>query len=157
MVFTAAAAGQNGTLTFTGSVNQRIALNISNDSIGTLAAGAKVSVKVGTTTVVAPVGVGTNGSFIEPVTLTAAGTYTIKVDPDGAYTGSLTVNLYTVPADASAAITAGGAGAIRHRDEHGARPEHEAHVHGRREPEGQHQDDQRLDRVEPDRGHHGHA
>ena len=43
----AAAAGQNGTLTFTGSVNQRIALNISNDSIGTLVAGAKVSVKVG--------------------------------------------------------------------------------------------------------------
>ena len=111
VVFTAAAAGQNGTLTFTGSVNQRIALNISNDSIGTLVAGAKVSVKVGTTTVVAPVGVGTNGTFIEPVTLTAAGTYTIKIDPDGAYTGSLTVNLYTVPADASAAITAGGAGA----------------------------------------------
>ena len=115
VVFTAAAAGQNGTLTFTGSVNQRIALNISNDSIGTSLAGAKVSVKVGTNTVVAPVGVGTSGAFVEPVTLTAAGTYTIKVDPDGAYTGSLTVNLYTVPADASAAITAGGAGATRTR------------------------------------------
>jgi len=113
VVFTAAAAGQNGTLTFTGSVNQRIALNISSDSIGTMFAGAKVSVKSPTgTSVVAPVGVGTNGFFVEPVTLTAAGTYTIKVDPDGANTGSLTVNLYTVPNDASAAITAGGAAVV---------------------------------------------
>ena len=113
VVVTAAAAGQNGTLTFTGSVNQRIALNISNDTIGTMFAGAKVSVKSPAgTSVVAPAGVGTNGLFVEPVTLTAAGTYTIKVDPDGANTGSLTVNLYTVPADASAAITAGGGGVV---------------------------------------------
>lgn len=112
VVFTAAAAGQNGTLTFTGSVNQRIALSISSDNIGTMFAGAKVSVKSPTgTSVVAPAGVGTNGFFVEPVALTAAGTYTIKVDPDGANTGSLTVNLYTVPNDTSAAITAGGAGA----------------------------------------------
>ena len=112
VVFTASAAGQNGTLTFTGSVNQRVALNISSDSIGTFAAGAKVSLKSPTaTSVIAPTEVGTNGTFIEPVTLTAAGSYTIKVDPDGANTGSLTVNLYTVPNDTSAAITAGGAGA----------------------------------------------
>jgi len=112
VVFTASAAGQNGTLTFTGSVNQRVAINISTDTIGTFAAGAKVSLKSPTSTsVIAPTEVGTNGTFIEPVTLTAAGTYTIKVDPDGANTGSLTVNLYTVPNDTSAAITAGGAGA----------------------------------------------
>jgi hypothetical protein len=112
VVFTAAAAGQNGTLTFTGSVNQRVSLGVSSDNIGTFAAGAKVSLKSPTgTSVVAPTEVGTNGTFIEPVTLTAAGTYTIKVDPDGANTGSLTVNLYTVPNDTSAAITAGGAGA----------------------------------------------
>jgi hypothetical protein len=112
VVFTASAAGQNGTLTFTGSVNQRVALNISSDNIGTVAGGAKVSLKSPTgTSVIAPTVVTTNGTFIEPVTLTAAGMYTIKVDPDGANTGSLTVNLYTVAADTSAAITAGGAGA----------------------------------------------
>jgi hypothetical protein len=111
-VFTASAAGQNGTLSFTGSVGQRVAINVSSDTIGTMFAGAKVSVKSPSgASVVAPVGVGTNGAFVEPVTLTAAGTYTIKVDPDGANTGSLTVNLYTVPNDTSAAITAGGAGA----------------------------------------------
>jgi hypothetical protein len=112
VVFTASAAGQNGTLTFTGAVNQRVSLGVSNDNIGTFASGVKLSLKSPTgTSVIAPTVVGTNGTFIEPVTLPAAGTYTIKVDPDGANTGSLTVNLYTVPNDTSAAITAGGAGA----------------------------------------------
>jgi hypothetical protein len=107
VVFTSSAAGQNGTLTFTGSVNQRVALAVSSDSITS----ARVSMKSSAgTSVIAPTPV-TNGSFIEPVTLTAAGQYTIKVDPDSAYTGSLTLNLYTVPNDTSAAITAGGAGA----------------------------------------------
>jgi hypothetical protein len=64
------------------------------------------------TTVVLPVNVGTGGAFVEPVALTAAGTYTINVDPDGANTGNVTLNLYTVPADTSAAITAGGAGVV---------------------------------------------
>jgi hypothetical protein len=111
-VVTSSAAGQNGTLTFTGSVNQRIALNLSSN-FGTMFSGARVWVKSPTnTTVVAPVIVGTSGAFVEPVTLTAAGTYTIKVDPDGANTGNVTLNLYTVPADPSAAITAGGAGVV---------------------------------------------
>jgi hypothetical protein len=110
-VVTSTAPGQNGTLTFTGSVNQRIALNLASN-FGTMFSGAKVSVKSPTgTSVVAPVVVGTNGAFVEPVTLTAAGTYTVKVDPDGANTGNVTLNLYTVPNDVSSAITAGGAGA----------------------------------------------
>jgi acetyltransferase-like isoleucine patch superfamily enzyme len=111
-VVTSSAAGQNGSLTFTGSVNQRIALNLSTN-FGTLFSGARVWVKSPTnTTVVAPVTVGTNGTFVEPVTLTAAGTYTVRIDPDSAYTGNVTVSLYTVPADTSAAITAGGAGVV---------------------------------------------
>ena len=109
-VVTSTAAGQNGTLTFTGSVNQRIALNLSSN-FGTMFSGARVWVKSPTnTTVVGPVVVGTSASFVEPVTLAAAGTYTVKVDPDGANTGNVTLNLYTVPADVSSAITAGGAG-----------------------------------------------
>ena len=111
-VVTSTAAGQNGTLTFTGSVNQRISLNLASN-FGTMFSGARVWVKSPTnTTVVGPVVVGTSGAFVEPVTLTAAGTYTVKVDPDGANTGNVTLNLYTVPADTSAAITAGGAGVV---------------------------------------------
>jgi hypothetical protein len=110
-VVTSTAAGQNGTLTFTGSVNQRIALNMVTN-FGTMFSGARVSIKSPTgTSVVAPTVVGTSPVFVEPVTLTAAGTYTIKVDPDGANTGNVTLNLYTVPNDVSSAITAGGAGA----------------------------------------------
>jgi hypothetical protein len=109
-VVTSTAAGQNGTLTFTGSVNQRVALNVSTN-FGSMFAGARVSMKSPTgTSVLAPVGVGTNPYFVEPITLSAAGTYTIKVDPDGANTGNVTLNLYTVPNDLSSAITAGGAG-----------------------------------------------
>jgi hypothetical protein len=111
-VVTSTAAGQNGTLTFTGSVNQRIALNLSSN-MGTMFSGARVWVKSPTNATVVPVTVvGTNGAFVEPVTLPTAGTYTIKVDPDGANTGNVTLNLYTVPADTSAAITAGGAGVV---------------------------------------------
>jgi hypothetical protein len=111
-VVTSTAPGQNGTLTFTGSVNQRIALNLASN-FGTPFSGAKVSVKSPTgTSVVAPTVVGTNGAFVEPVTLTAAGTYTVKVDPDGANTGNVTLHLYTVPNDVSSAITAGGAAVV---------------------------------------------
>jgi hypothetical protein len=109
-VVTSTAAGQNGTLTFTGSVGQRIALSASTN-FGSMFSGAKVSVKSPTgTSVLAPVGVGTSPYFVEPITLAAAGTYTVKVDPDGANTGNVTLNLYTVPNDLSSAITAGGAG-----------------------------------------------
>jgi hypothetical protein len=110
-VVTSTAPGQNGTLTFTGSVNQRISLNMVAN-FGSMFSGAKVSIKSPTgTSVLAPTVVGTSAVFVEPVTLTAAGTYTVKVDPDGANTGNVTLNLYTVPNDTSAAITAGGAGA----------------------------------------------
>ena len=127
-VVTSTAAGQNGTLTFTGSVNQRIALNLSSN-FGTMFSGARVWVKSPTnTTVVAPVVVGTGGAFVEPVTLTAAGTYTIKVDPDGANTGNVTLNLYTVPGRHLRGNHRRRR--RRRRRQHGARPEHEAHVHG---------------------------
>ena len=47
---------------------------------------------------------GTDGDFIEPITVTTAGTttYTVTVDPQGASTGSVTVTYYVVPANATA-------------------------------------------------------
>jgi large repetitive protein len=45
---------------------------------------------------------GTDGNFIEPKTLSATGTYTVTVDPQGAATGSVTLTYYVVPADATA-------------------------------------------------------
>jgi hypothetical protein len=46
--------------------------------------------------------------FIDVKTLGSTGTYTIKIDPVEIAVGSLTLTLYTVPADASAAVTVGG-------------------------------------------------
>ena len=48
--------------------------------------------------------------MIEPITLPATGTYTLSFDPNGAYTGGFSVNLYDVPADATATATIGGGG-----------------------------------------------
>src|SRR5439155_15982629 len=42
-------------------------------------------------------------------TLAQTGTYTIVVDPQGAYTGSATLTLYNVPPDVTGTIVAGGA------------------------------------------------
>ncbi len=56
----------------------------------------------------ASVGVGTGGQFIDVITLPLAGTYTIIVDPQNNNTGSMTLTLYSVPADISSTITPGG-------------------------------------------------
>ena len=55
-----------------------------------------------------PYALGTDGKFVDPVTLPVAGTYKLKLDPIGANTGSATLKLYTVPADIST-ITKNGA------------------------------------------------
>jgi hypothetical protein len=60
-------------------------------------------------TLVAPVGVGPAGNFIDVQTLPATGTYTILEDPVADYTGTMTFTLYEVPADGTGTITPGGA------------------------------------------------
>jgi YD repeat-containing protein len=46
--------------------------------------------------------------FIDTLTLPVTGTYTILIDPNSTFTGSLNLTLHNVPADATATITAGG-------------------------------------------------
>ena len=92
------AAGQNGTFTFGGSLNQRVAINFSSVTFGTLISGANVTVKKPDGTTLTPTfNVGTYGYFLDPIALPLAGTYTIKVDPIGANTGSMNINIYQVP------------------------------------------------------------
>jgi len=52
------------------------------------------------------------GGFIDTITLPTAGTYRIVIDPLGAVTGSITLTLYDVPADAGGPITAGGSSVV---------------------------------------------
>lgn len=94
--------GQNGRLTFTGAVGQRV----SATQVG-------FNCFTATTSILAPNG-GTiastcGGSFIDVTNpFTAAGVYTILFDPKGANYGSTTITLYDVPADFTGAITPGG-------------------------------------------------
>jgi hypothetical protein len=103
--------GQNGTVTFAGTAGQRMALNVSGVTVGSsLSAGTNVTILNPDATSLTPVtAVGTSGKFFEPVTLPQTGTYTIKVDPQGANTGSLKLDLYNPPADSTGTLTLGGA------------------------------------------------
>jgi len=47
-------------------------------------------------------------TFLEPVTVGSTGTHTLKVDPNGANSGTTTLNLHDVPADTTGTVTVGG-------------------------------------------------
>jgi YD repeat-containing protein len=94
--------GQNAALTFTGSAGQRVSLH--NQS-GTLGPPIALRGPDGTTLWSGVVSV---GAFVEPITLTAAGTHTIYIDPITTQVGSLTLRLYDVPPDDTGTITPGG-------------------------------------------------
>jgi hypothetical protein len=96
--------GQNGSLTFSGTANQRVSLLVSAAPFGT------VSLRKPDGT--AQASVSTNPSFtrfMEPQTVATTDTYAIKVDPDTTGTGTYTVTLYDVPADVQDTVTVGGA------------------------------------------------
>jgi YD repeat-containing protein len=95
--------GQNGTLTFTATAGQRVALNQSGYNCFTATTTLK---KPDGSTQASTCG----GTYIDTQTLSAAGTYTILVDPKDQTTGSTTLTLLAVPADASGSATIGGSG-----------------------------------------------
>lgn len=104
------AAGDTGTLTFTGSAGERVFVKA---AWGTLTGGSTPS---GTVALVAPDGstVGSNFNcsgctgFIDATALPSSGTYTLKVTLSAGATGSVTLTMWDVPADASASIAADG-------------------------------------------------
>jgi hypothetical protein len=108
---TLSTAGDNGYLTFDGTVGERVSVNLTNVTIGTSACcSAWASIrKPDGSNLVAPKQFGTAGGFLDTVALTTSGTHTIFIDPQGSNTGSVTVTLYDVPADVSGSITIGGA------------------------------------------------
>jgi YD repeat-containing protein len=95
--------GQNGFLTFSGTSGQRVSLKTNSGAPN------------GSTSVLKPDGstlhttsFGTFEAFMEPKTLTATGTHTLKVDPLNFGTGNVTMTLYDVPADLSGSLTVNG-------------------------------------------------
>jgi Big-like domain-containing protein len=97
--------GQNAKLTFAGTSGQRVSVKANP---GCCIATYSVLDPDGNA-VAPPVGFGTGGGFIDTMMLPATGTYSIAVNPQGAVTGSVTINLYDVPADVTGAAVLGGA------------------------------------------------
>ena len=103
--------GQNANITFSGVAGQRASVVVSDVSFGTsTCCSVRISIlRPNGTVLVAPVSAGTNGGFLDAVVLPTTGTYAIFVDPQGPATGSATLTLYNVPADAAGTIVPGGA------------------------------------------------
>jgi RHS repeat-associated protein len=111
LTVTISTAGQNANVTFPGTQDQRISLDVSNVTIGTPSScGTNITIKKPDgSTLASNTCVTTAGAFFDTTVLPATGTYTIAINPAGTYTGSLTLTLYDVPADLSSTITPGGA------------------------------------------------
>lgn len=107
---TMATPGQNGVLTFSGTAGQRISVLGTNGISGQVGLVCDVNVGVWKPdgAVLASPSCMEGSGFIDVLTLPATGTYKVVVDPTSAATGSLTLTVYTVPADYSNSITAGG-------------------------------------------------
>lgn len=99
-----ARAGQRARSTFAGTAGQRLSVNMTGSTLPS-----------GTATVFTPSGSalvaqGFSGSagFIDPRTLGTTGTYSLLVDPNLAFTGSMTLTLYDVPADVTGTLAVNG-------------------------------------------------
>ena len=105
-------AGENARLFFDGVAGQRVALRMSNVTMGaSTCCSAQVSIwKPDGSNLVYPTLVGTNGGFIDTRALPVTGRYSMLVDPQGTAFGSMTLTLYDVPPDVTDSITAGGPG-----------------------------------------------
>jgi YD repeat-containing protein len=81
--------GQNARLTFDGAAGQSVSINLGNGSMGWVLVSV---VKPDGTNLINPTWMIGGGSF-NPVTLPAAGAYTIVIDPENGNVGSMTVTV----------------------------------------------------------------
>jgi hypothetical protein len=95
--------GQNGRLSFTGSVGQRVSVKVGAGPVGTVTLVGPDRAPVDSVSI--PV---SGNALIDTQTLQIAGTYSILVDYSTKNKGSVQITLYNVPADVSGTITAGG-------------------------------------------------
>ena len=103
VTITTTTAGQNARLVFEGTAGQRVSLKMSNVTISS----SNVAIlNIDGANLTNNIFVGTGGAFLDVTTLPSTGTYTILIDPNGSAVGSMTLQLYDVPADVSASIAA---------------------------------------------------
>jgi YD repeat-containing protein len=97
--------GQSAWFSFSGTAGQRVSLKVTSTTIntGTVSFRNPDGSVLGT-----PLQIGFNNNFLDTVTLPANGNYNVVVDPAGASTGSATMVLYNVPAEAAGTIIISG-------------------------------------------------
>ena len=102
--------GQNGTVTFPGTADQRFSFLLRNSTYGASTSSALVAVsKPDGSSLVSSRGLGAADLFIDTITLPSTGTYKILVDPAAAAVGSVKVQTFTVPdSDRGSISTTGG-------------------------------------------------
>jgi len=95
--------GQNARVTFSGAAAQRVSLKVSAGPTG------NVFIYKPDRSLLASVAIGpVFPTFIDTLTLSTTGLYAVIVDYGGTSTGSVTLNLFTVPADTTSPITPDG-------------------------------------------------
>jgi hypothetical protein len=101
--------GQLGSFTFSGTAGEKVSLFLNFQAMNSTF-NTYVVLNPDSTPLVPSTRTSANGFYIAnaPIILAQTGTYTIKVTPDGAGTGTTTAAAYNVPADATAALTPGG-------------------------------------------------
>src|SRR6476469_5798299 len=101
VTLTTTVPGQNASVTFAGAAGQSVSVSYSTS--GMLATSVTLVSPSGSTIAYG------SGGFIDALALPASGTYTIRIDPQGAAVGSATVQVLGVPVDLTGSITVGGA------------------------------------------------
>src|SRR5439155_748164 len=99
-------AGHIALLVFDATAGQRMSVAFSAGTFGTCGLNATLYDPHGMT--VASAGCVGGSGFMDTATATSSGTYELLLAAQGTATGSSTVQLYKVPADAGGPITAGG-------------------------------------------------
>jgi YD repeat-containing protein len=100
------APGQNALYTFSGTSGQQLSINLSNSTYTGCNAVVLSIVKPDGTTLGSTGICNSSSGFLDSQTLPTTGTYTVKVDPQGTTTGSVTV-LMNFFADVTGTITVG--------------------------------------------------
>src|SRR5258705_8943375 len=110
-------AGQNGRVMFSAVAGQRIALLATNPVVNngqSFFCDMNINIAKPNSSILFGTSVcAETGAFIDTTVLPVGGTYTILIDLANIATGSLTLNLYTVPADYTGTITAGARPSLR--------------------------------------------
>jgi hypothetical protein len=97
-------ANKIGLVTFDGTAGQRVSLNAGNV---TITSGSLELLKPDNASL-ASVGFTNLGRFMDVQVLPVTGTYTVLIDPNSSYIGSLTTTLYDVPPDVTGIIVPNG-------------------------------------------------